>query len=161
NQPIIKSYVEYRDNVESVSINGKDEYELELAARILDSTTKYSKKDMFDNVSYKELQRIMNSDDSNKLLYNIRKKLSRKNKDLSDNILDILTRFSTVSNSAIGRMAISEMRNQIKVKSDLELQLGMLKEFKKLITISREVTDNVLASSIDTKGKGKNITSAV
>lgn len=162
NQPIIKSYVNYRSSVESISINKKDEYELELAARMLEQNSKYTKKDMYDNVTYVDFNKIYRGD-ANKLLFRIEKSVGSKDAELANAILDVLERFHGLRSNEtnVGSMTIKQLRDQILEKSDFETQILMLQEFKKLVQISRKLNYNVLATTIDTKGKGKDITSAI
>lgn len=164
NQPIIKQYVKYRNNVESISIDQSDDFEYELAAR--DFTRKspdYTIKQFKDIVAVNNFKTVSDpirfKKNKSKLLVSIEKSL--KDKVVANDIIDSIDSIVNFKSTNIPDMSLDELRSQILDVSDKDIQLSALSYFKALIPFAKNVTATVGASSIDVNGKGKNIISTV
>lgn len=179
-QPILKEYVEFRDMIESKSLNdsGKPEikFKLHKVKQLLSGNfnvqnISYSKQELLEKAFTIYDVMFLGSVNSKKYSANkvkfvntIRKNLSKilNTQEIDEITGELLEAFEAVfeaPNVNILKMSLRDLRNQIKNESDLDTQLSIFNKFVDLKKPSKSVAKQIKASRVDVIGKGKNTTS--
>lgn len=199
-QPIIKDYVNFRNNRESKSIpvdgrldisfkrkqardifksnNGIDINDKSLQEKTITINNRtYTYSNIFNSVVTNNRIQLISDKKHKKYAENkdiflkaikeslIEKfKVSDSREDVRDLYTSLIQSIDEVFDSteiAFNSITLGDLRNQVQVKSDVQTQLAVLKQYEEWLIQAKKLSANIKASRVDTDGKGKNITSLI
>lgn len=188
-QPILKEFVKFRTNQESQSINETsritERFKLKKAAenivneKVTINAVSLNKRNLFTKLlNPNQVRKIIDDNTKLNVFDNITSDLiekfgiTREELDAKPNMLNEINSLKQefidayesvfeVQPKPFNQITLKELRDEIKVNSNIEIQLSVMEMFDIWMDKAKLLAANVSASKIDVDGKGKNINSLI
>lgn len=188
-QPILKEFVKFRTNQESQSINETsritERFKLKKAAenivneKVTINAVSLNKRNLFTKLlNPNQVRKIIDDNTKLNVFDNITSDViekfgtTREELDTKPNMLNEINSLKQefidayesvfeVQPKPFNQITLKELRDEIKVNSNIEIQLSVMEMFDIWMDKAKLLAANVSASKIDVDGKGKNINSLI